>query len=55
LRDRYLQTLELIPGKTYTQAELKTAWRKMAFKTHPDKGGSAAAFSAVQEAYKALT
>ena len=55
LRDKYLQTLELIPGKTYTQAELKTAWRKMAFKTHPDKGGSAAAFSAVQEAYKALT
>ncbi|WP_422802645.1 J domain-containing protein [Sulfitobacter pontiacus] len=55
LRDRYLQTLELMPGKTYTQAELKTAWRKMAFKTHPDKGGSAAAFSAVQEAYKALT
>ena len=55
LRDKYLQTLELIPGKAYTQAELKVAWRKMAFKTHPDKGGSAAAFSAVQEAYKALT
>ena len=55
LRDKYLQTLELKPGKSYTQAELKTAWRKMAFKTHPDKGGSAAAFSAVQEAYKALT
>ena len=55
LRDKYLQTLELMPGKTYTQAELKTAWRKMAFKTHPDKGGSAAAFSAVQEAYKSLT
>lgn len=55
LRDKYLQTLELTAGKTYTQAELKTAWRKMAFKTHPDKGGSAAAFSAVQEAYKALT
>jgi len=43
-----------MPGKTYTQAELKTAWRKMAFKTHPDKGGSAAAFSAVKEAYVAL-
>ena len=55
LRDKYLQTLELTAGKSYTQAELKTAWRKMAFKTHPDKGGSAAAFSAVQEAYKALT
>ena len=55
LRDKYLQTLELTAGKSYTQAELKTAWRKMAFKTHPDKGGSAAAFSAVREAYKALT
>lgn len=54
LRDKYLQTLELMPGKTYTQAELKTAWRKMAFKTHPDRGGSAAAFSAVKEAYVAL-
>lgn len=54
LRDKYLQTLELMPGKAYTQAELKTAWRKMAFKTHPDRGGSAAAFSAVKEAYVAL-
>lgn len=55
LRDKYLQTLELMPGKNYTQAELRAAWRKMAFKAHPDKGGSAAMFSAVQEAYKALT
>lgn len=54
LRDKYLQTLELTAGKNYTQAELKTAWRKMAFKTHPDRGGSAAAFSAVKEAYVAL-
>ena len=54
LRDKYLQTLELMPGKSYTQAEIKAAWRKMAFKTHPDKGGSAAALLAVREAYKAL-
>lgn len=40
--------------KTYAAPEIKAAWRKMAFKTHPDKGGSSAAFSAVQEAYKAL-
>lgn len=55
LRDKYLRVLELAPGQAYTEKELKTAWRKMAFKTHPDKGGSTAAFSAVQEAYKALT
>lgn len=55
LRDKYLSTLELTPGQTYTATELKAAWRKMAFKTHPDKGGSAAALSAVRDAYKALT
>ena len=55
LRDKYLRVLELAPGQAYTDKELKSAWRKMAFKTHPDKGGSTAAFSAVQEAYKALT
>lgn len=55
LRDKYLSALELTPGQTYSEKELKAAWRKMAFKTHPDKGGSAAAFSSVQEAYKALT
>lgn len=55
LRDKHLQTLELTPGKTYSQKELKAAWRKMVFKTHPDKGGSSAAFLAVQNAYSALT
>lgn len=55
LRDKYLSTLELPPGQSYTATELKAAWRKMAFKSHPDKGGSAAAFSAVRDAYKALT
>lgn len=54
LRDKYLETLELTPGKNYTEAELKAAWRKMAFRTHPDKGGSAAALLAVREAYTAL-
>lgn len=54
-RDRHLQTLKLSPGQNYSPQELKAAWRKMAFKTHPDKGGSAAAFSAVQDAYKGLT
>jgi hypothetical protein len=55
LRDRYLQTLELSPGQNYSGPELKAAWRTMAFKTHPDRGGSAAAFSEAFAAYKALT
>jgi hypothetical protein len=54
LRDKYLSTLELTLGQTYTANELKAAWRKMAFKTHPDQGGSAAAFGACLSAYKAL-
>lgn len=54
LRDKHLRALELNPGQNYTASEIKAAWRKMAFKTHPDKGGSVAAFSAVREAFKAL-
>jgi curved DNA-binding protein CbpA len=34
--------------------ELKTAFRKMAMKTHPDKGGSVQAFFKVQAAYQTL-
>jgi hypothetical protein len=55
LRARHLSTLELNPRQTYTEKELKAAWRKMAFKTHPDQGGSAAAFAACLAAYKSLT
>lgn len=55
LRDKHLQTLELVPGQVYTEKDIKAAWRRMAFKTHPDKGGSTAAFSAAYNAYKALT
>ena len=54
LRDRYLTSLELVPGQTYTEQDIKAAWRKMAFKTHPDRGGSAAAFAEAFAAYKAL-
>tara|TARA_R100000935_G_scaffold58705_1_gene97165 strand:- start:9598 stop:10563 length:966 start_codon:yes stop_codon:yes gene_type:complete len=54
LRDKHLQTLELVPGQVYTEKDIKAAWRRMAFKTHPDKGGSTAAFSAAYNAYKAL-
>ena len=54
LRDKYLATLELVPGQSYSEREIKDAWRKMAFKTHPDRGGSAAAFAEAFAAYKAL-
>lgn len=55
LRDKHLTTLELVPGQAYTDKEIKTAWRKMAFKTHPDRGGSAAAFAECLSAYRALS
>lgn len=54
LRDRYLTILELAPGQNHSAQDIKAAWRKMAFKTHPDQGGSAAAFNAAFSAYKAL-
>jgi len=55
VRDRYLRILELPPGKKPTSEELKSAWRKMAFRTHPDKGGTQANFSLVQEAFRRLS
>jgi curved DNA-binding protein CbpA len=36
------------------QAEIHAAYRDAVRRTHPDAGGSAAAFEAVQEAYEAL-
>lgn len=55
LRDKYLTVLELTPGRAYTEKEIKAAWRTMAFKTHPDRGGSAASFAEARAAYKALS
>ena len=54
VRDLHLQTLGLRPGQTYSSAEIKAAWRKRAKETHPDAGGSKAAFIAVVNAYNAL-
>lgn len=54
VRDQHLVTLGLAPGKTYTPDDIKAAWRKMAKKTHPDTGGSKAAFIAVVNAYNYL-
>ena len=47
-------TLGLSSGQSYTPDEIKAAWRKMAKKTHPDTGGSKAAFIAVVNAYNYL-
>jgi hypothetical protein len=45
------QTLGLEPSATL--AEVKRAYRQRALLTHPDRGGSDAAFRAVQAAYEA--
>lgn len=37
-----------------TPEELRTAWRAAALRTHPDRGGSAAAFKTAREAYERL-
>ena len=53
MRDLYAD-LKVKP--TASPAEIKAAYRKMANKTHPDrKGGSAAKFRIVQEAYEVLS
>jgi len=46
------QVLGVNPGAS--SDEIKSAYRKAAFKSHPDRGGSAAAFRKVNEAYDKL-
>lgn len=41
-------------AKNATQEEIKSAYRKLASKHHPDHGGSTAAFQQLQEAYAVL-
>jgi len=53
-RDRHLQTLGLKPGREYTAAEIKKAYRKAVMKTHPDAGGSQAEFVATINAWEWL-
>lgn len=40
--------------KTATQEEIKSAYRKLASKCHPDKGGDTATFQKIQAAYDVL-
>jgi molecular chaperone DnaJ len=41
-------------SKDASQAEIKTAFRKLAHKHHPDKGGDAEKFKEINEAYQVL-
>ena len=42
-------------AKSADEAEIKKAYRSLASKTHPDKGGDTAKFQEVQEAYATLS
>eukprot|EP00435_Cladocopium_sp_Y103_P051434 s829_g16.t1 len=46
------QTLDLLPSAT--DSEIRSAYRRCALSTHPDKGGSAEAFRAVVNAFETL-
>lgn len=46
------QVLGLEPGAS--QEEIKTAFKRLALSTHPDKGGSSASFAEINEAYNTL-
>ena len=49
----YYNTLGI--PKNASEAEIKSAYRKMAMKHHPDRGGDEQAFKAVNEAYETLS
>ncbi len=49
----YYQTLGV--SKTASQDEIKSAFRKLAHQYHPDKGGDAAKFKEINEAYGVLS
>ena len=38
-------------GKNATEADIKSAYRKLAMENHPDKGGNADKFAEISNAY----
>lgn len=50
--DDHYQTLGI--SKTATQEEIKSAYRKLAAKHHPDRGGDTATFQKIQAAYNII-
>ena len=51
LRSQYLRILGLSPDRTYSQAEIKSAYRRAVKQAHPDTGGSESAIREVMAAY----
>jgi len=49
----YYKTLGV--GKSATQDEIKKAYRSLAMKHHPDRGGDANKFKEIEEAYRTLS
>jgi len=47
------EVLEVAPGAT--EEEVRRAWRRRAFETHPDRGGDGACFDAVRQAFALLS
>lgn len=53
--EKALELLGLLDTTGYISAtDIKTAYKQMAKKTHPDRGGSAKAFKATKEAFDFL-
>ena len=55
LRTRDLYEVLRVPRFSATPVEIRTAYRRRALETHPDKGGSAEAFREVVLAFEALS
>ena len=50
---RYYELLEV--AKDASESDIKKAYRRVALKEHPDKGGNEAKFKACTQAYEVLS